>query len=132
MGWDRRVSWKPGEVMPSLEELRLTLEGYLGDLGVIETLGHHNSMQALFIANYRDGGNCVGSFPFHHVTSVPEDFRSAQQRHFVSRERWFEVTLDDEEVVITTRQQDEFTNVVATGYATLVARFWHGELDPGG
>jgi hypothetical protein len=45
------------------------------------------------------------------------------------RPRWFEVPIGDDNIDVITRDSDDYTNVVATGFARLVARAWHGEVE---
>ncbi len=133
MGWDRYITWEgleEGRDKPSIENLALVLQDYLGDLGQIDNMGQENSLYATLMVGPKS--ESYGSFPFHRMASLDKDFREAQQRHLMSRERWFEVHRDDDYVTITTRQQDELTNNIATGFAQLVARFWKGQLDLGG
>jgi len=43
--------------------------------------------------------------------------------------RWIELYYDAEQFDVITRQQDEFTNVIARGIADMFARFWNGKVD---
>lgn len=122
MGLDRFVLFK-GE-KPTLEQLRLILEDYLGGLGTID---------------YQDGCWFVSfpgkpSFPFKR--SHPD---YAYMGGGLNNERWFEVyigSLDQEKgenmgpnVDIITRMQDELTNNIAAGFAKLLRRFYKAESD---
>lgn len=42
------------------------------------------------------------------------------------RARWIEVWRGSDVVYVTTRQMDEYTNVLAKGIAAMIARFWDG------
>ena len=118
MSVDRFVYFK--ERKPTKIELSSVLQDYLSDV----------------YSKFTDDGSRMivklpgaPSFPFKRVVKNP-----VPEAH---TERWFEVyyaSLDgriDCCIDVITRQTDEFTDVVATGFATLVARYWRGEIQDG-
>lgn len=123
MGLDRYVIFK--EEKPTLDQLKLILEDYLGGLGTID---------------YKEGCWFVNfpgkpSFPFKR--SHPDHGWAGAGLH---DERWFEVyvaSLEQEPgedsfgpcVDIITRFQDEIINNIAAGFATLLKRFYKATSD---
>lgn len=97
--------------MPKLADVGFALEDYLG-----------NAAESVEWSRDRWIATLKGthSHPFRRV---------ANQRHNGSMMRWFEVHVGNNNLDIITRQQDELTNVVAQGFAELVARYWHGRLE---
>ncbi len=109
MALDRFVYW--GSEVPTKEIIYQTLQCYLG-MAVDEISIDDNRMTAVLVG--------APSFPFRHIKGY-EDFAAASEIH---DERWFEVYYDSKYVDIITRMADEYTNVVADGFAALCARFW--------
>ncbi len=122
MGLDRFVLFK--DEKPTLEELKLILEDYLGGLGTID---------------YQEGCWFVTfpgkpSFPFKR--SHPDYAWAGASLH---DERWFEVhvcSLDQKpeenmgpNVDIITRFQDELVGNIADGFANLLRRFYKAKSD---
>jgi len=122
MGLDRFVLFQNEK--PTLEELKLILEDYLGGLGNID---------------YQEGCWFVTfpgkpSFPFKR--SHPDHAWAGASLH---DERWFEVyvgSLDQEHgenmgpnVDIITRFQDELVGNIADGFAKLLRRFYKAKSD---
>jgi len=68
------------------------------------------------------------SFPFVEIVGY-----SPRPREIA--ERWIEVYVGKRSKVgnldVITRQQDEYTNVLADGLARMFARYWEGKLDDG-
>lgn len=116
MGIDRFVRFKRGK-RPSKRHLVLVLEDYLGGAAnKIDTDDRHR------ILVWLEGRP---SFPFRRIPKMRE-YACASEVHL---ERWFEVYISASYIDIITRQTDEYTNVVAEGFADLCARFWQGKRD---
>lgn len=122
MGFDRFVLFDKEK--PTLEELKLILEDYLGGLGAID---------------YQEGCWFVTfpgtpSFPFKR--SHPDYAYMGAGLH---SERWFEVyvgSLDQKpgeamgpNVDVITRMQDELVGNIADGFAKLLRRFYKAKSD---
>lgn len=114
MALDRFIYFKKGKT-PSLETIRDTLEDYLG--GALEKL----DVQDRIFATLRG----KPSFPLKRIPEMAK-YAEASEQH---EERWFEVCRTDTSIDVITRMTDEYTNVVADGFAALVARFWKGKRD---
>lgn len=115
MAIDRFVRWKTER--PSFEDVQTVLEDFLGDVLVkLDVDGKHISAKI------------VGkpSFPFRRIHG-DEFLAPMTEQH---SERWLEVHVDKAYVDVITRITDEFTNVVAEGFAALCARRWRGKRDP--
>lgn len=97
--------------MPSREALGKVLKNYVSDVGKVRW-----DKDRFFVI-------LPGKpkFPFQHIYPRP--------RGCYHNERWFEVWLGKRCVDVITRQTDDFTNVVAAGYADIVARFWDGKRE---
>jgi hypothetical protein len=63
------------------------------------------------------------SYPFRRHKGF-EKYAPAVEQH---EERWFEVYVEKHQIDVITRQTDEYTNVVAEGFAALCRRCWHGK-----
>lgn len=115
MAIDRFIHWRKRR--PSKIQIQRVLEDYLGD-----------AMVRLFV----DGGRITvllhgkPSFPFKRLREMGK-YREGQEAH---DERWFEVYCTNTNIDVITRMTDEYTNVVAEGFAVLCARFWEGKRDP--
>lgn len=102
---------------PTVDELKHILEDYIKDLGSIS----YSSNESVWFVKLPG----KPSFPFK--TIYPE------MGHQVHEERWFEVWVGALDVAnnidVLTRQADELTNVIAEGYAKIVARFFEAEIE---
>lgn len=113
MSLDRYVHWN--EKKPTREEVQHVLEDYLGGP---ETADVRQEQETWWTCG-------LPGKPTHPFARTP----NAPQVTPEHQERWFEVTYDDDRLTITTRAADEFTNVVAEGFAKLCARFWQGRFE---
>lgn len=110
MSLDRIVCWQ--EKKPTKQILGDTLEDYIGEAGKVEWID--------------DRWYCT----FPGKPSSPFRRMLPQTQIFLRNdERWFEVFINSESVDIITRSADEFTNVVAKGFAELLVRFWEARLE---
>ena len=110
MARDLFVYWQDDK--PSQEVLGLVLRNYLGEIGEIE---FKNSTWFCTLPGKR-------THPFKNVPGFA-------QKACVdgAEERWFEVFWHDDEINaidIITRQQDDFTNAVAVGFAEICVLSW--------
>jgi hypothetical protein len=108
MACDRFVYWRGEKKRPSKVAIRKALIGYIGGAGKVYWKANR------FFA-YPPG---VPSDPFPGLGPPVQDTR------------WFEVYLHEDAIDVITRMADEFTMVVAEGFAALCARYWQGERDP--
>ena len=121
MAYDRFVHFKKGQV-PSKQVVQYLLEDYLGDF---------------LIKNEWGGGRwtatLVGhtSWPFRRIAEFQGTARSAHWTSEESKqeERWLEVFIAKDNIDVITRQTDEVTNIIADGFARLLARAWNGRLE---
>jgi hypothetical protein len=69
-------------------------------------------------------------YPFYHEDPMPRQYNKIKM--FPQELRWFEIWIEFDkiniikEICIKTRMQDEFTHVVANGYANICKRKWKG------
>lgn len=118
MGIDRFVRWHKNSTIPSLEDLKVVLEDYLGEAAKsVEYDKEGGRFYAILVGKPR--------FPFRRIKDFENWAPASEQRD----DRFFEVYVDSKYIDIITRQTDEFTNVVAQGFADLAARFWKGKKD---
>jgi hypothetical protein len=112
MANDRFVRW--GKTRPSRIQLRAMLEGYVGGSGSVTQEG-----ERLF-------ASLPGkpSSPFRGLEGFDNIVASQTQRE----ERFFEVFVDKKYADVITRQTDPLTNAVADGFASLICRFFNGEM----
>lgn len=112
MAIDRFVRWLVER--PTMSLLRMTLEDYLG-----------NALFDLHIDGKRITARLIGkpSFPFRRHVGYKKMTAASEQRE----ERFFEVYVEKDHIDVITRQTDEFTNVVAAGFAELCRRRWQGK-----
>src|SRR5688500_14158784 len=111
--------WKPDE-RPTAAEVRTVLTDYLGGCGAV-VAGRPRFDEDLVV--YLPG---VPTHPFRSKSQVLA--ASPPPRP----ERAFEVLWLDDHLDVVVRQQDEFTLVVADGFARLVCRYWKARFDDGG
>lgn len=114
MGIDRFVKWK--KTKPSLKSVMAVLRDYLGE-GAVRITADEHRITALLVGK--------PSYPFKSVKAYAK-YREASETH---DERWIEVYVTKKNIDVITRQTDEYTNVVAEGFAVLAARFWGGERE---
>jgi len=95
---------------PTLDELKNILEDYIEGIGSI-SYSHNGSVWFVKLPG-------KPSFPFKRI--------HPDMDNQVHEERWFEVWLGSlpDNIDVITRQADELTNVIAEGYAKIVARFF--------
>jgi hypothetical protein len=116
MACDRFVYWKDNKKAPTLKDVQVVLEDYVGGAGMVKL--HEGRLYAVFHGK--------PSYPFRRVKGY-EEMRHAAEQH---DERWMEVFVDKDNLDVITRQTDEFTGAVAEGFAQLAARFWDGTHGP--
>lgn len=114
MGLDRFVYWS--KTRPSLPVIRKVLEDYLD--AALKELHVDGSLITVLLHG-------KPSFPFKRIRKAAK-FRGASEAH---PERWFEAYCTYSYVDVITRMTDEYTNVVAEGFAALAARFWKGRRE---
>lgn len=113
MAIDRFVHWHNEH--PDFETLKKTLEDYIGTAGTVTVDGPR--MTAVIAGR--------PTYPFKRHEGF-EKYAAAVEQH---EQRWFEVFVTKKNIDVITRQTDEFTNVVASGFAELCRRCWHGKLE---
>jgi len=124
MAHDRFVRWKNRR--PSDADLRDVLTDYLGGCGAeIEEQAQPESPHPWFFITLPG----KPTFPFGRLAEMVGSPRAEAMTECT--ERWFEVFVADDYVDVITRRGDEFTSVVARGFAALCARFWGGEMEEG-
>lgn len=114
MGIDRFVTWK--KTRPSLKTVKAVLRDYLGGAATEITDDKHR-ITALLVGK--------PSFPFKSIKAQAK-YREVREIH---DERWIEVYVSKGGIDVITRMTDEYTNVLAEGFAVLAARFWGGKRD---
>jgi hypothetical protein len=115
MAIDRFVNWK--KKGPSLARVKAVLRDYLGE-GAVKITADEHRITALLVGK--------PSYPFKSIKAYSK-YREATEVH---DERWIEVYVTKGNIDVITRMTDEYTNVVAEGFAVLAARFWNGEREP--
>lgn len=128
MALDRFVRWPPGHGRPTQAEIGEVLVDYLSGLAT-----HVEWSRDRFIATLHG----PVSFPFAQAgpsgvsRSLRASWRAQAQEADRRGGRWFEVWLDPDGscLDVITRQTDDATNVLAKGFAELVARGWGGTLE---
>jgi hypothetical protein len=120
MGIDRFVYWKK-KLGPSLKETKATLEDYLGGAALSVTIDVVNDPNRIIALLHGKP-----SFPFRRNKEVGKSREMTEQHD----ERWLEVYWTKGSIDVITRMTDEYTNVVAEGFAALCARFWQGWREP--
>lgn len=120
MAIDRFVYFKHRKG-PKIQDLKTVLEDYLGSAGIyVEFAVHDKDCRIMAMLPGKP------NFPFKRIKGY-EDMGRPCECH---QERWFEVYWhSSRKIDVITRQTDEFTNVVAQGFAELCARFWKGEVE---
>ncbi len=111
MAIDRFLKWK--DKVPSIKEVAIILEDYLGKGAKVE------------LQDKRIFGTVPGtpSFPFKRVVEgMGKEFND-------QNERWIEIYMDEKDIDIITRGQDEFTNNVAQGFYELIKRFYQTDKE---
>jgi hypothetical protein len=114
MSLDRFVYFP--ERRPTRQQVRSILADYLAGAGVIDSSDNERLIVGL-----------VGlpSYPFKSLDNC------AAGMYEEHNGRWLEVFIgldaNDKYIDIITRTQDEFTNVVAEGFAALMCRYFEGE-----
>ena len=137
MALDRFVNFK--DKKPTVRQLKILLEDYLNGAGEIDYSKVNQKTLYVVLPG-------KPSFPFRRM----EPKLKAHQTLFDEvKERWFEVCFvslnqshqikkdkDSGEkykigpnIDVITRLADEYTNIVAAGFAELVARYYQAELD---
>jgi hypothetical protein len=113
MGVDRFVYWRNEH--PTFDEIKMTFEDYLGGACV-----------RMHVDGPRITALLSGAprYPFRRHKGF-EKYAEAVEVHV---ERWIEVFVSKNNIDVITRQTDEFTNVVAQGFAELCRRCWHGKF----
>ncbi len=119
MAIDHFVYWKKGKRKPSIAELKLLIEDYLGSVAVkiVES-------ETDFIVTLAG----QSSDPWKRLKGWETMAEAAKERG--KRKRWFEVDFQQGRGIdVITRQPDEFTENVASGFAKLVARLFEGKVE---
>lgn len=120
MAIDRFIHWKRRKG-PTVKVVQHTLEDYLGEVALrVEAVVHKDGS-----AHIRALLKGKPSFPFKRIPEM-RNYHEGQEMH---DERWLEVYWTRRSIDIITRFTDEFTMVVAEGFADLAARFWEGKRD---
>ena len=121
MSCDRVVRWKSER--PSTKEIRMMCEDFLGGACVsIQPLGSNTDE---VLGSYTCLLHGEPKSPFRRMKKFPVHARMRE----VHNERWFEVTVMKDCVYVTTRMADEYTNVVAAGFAELLRRSYQASVD---
>jgi len=114
MALDRFVRWRKDR--PLFDDIKKALEDYLGD-ACTKVVTDDSVIFATLVGKPR----C----PFRRL-GEGDVVKAMEQRD----ERFLEVYVSKKYIDVITRQTDEFTNVVAEGFAQLCARYWQGKRDP--
>lgn len=114
MGIDRFVYWNKRR--PTKLEIQQVLEDYLGTV-----------LTNIYVEGPRITVLLQGKprFPFRRIAEMAS-YTEAQEQH---DRRAIEVYWTNKSIDVITRMTDEFTNVVAEGFAALAARFWEGKRE---
>lgn len=123
MAHDRFVRWR--DRRPSDADLLVVLEDYLGGGAEVENTPQRVSGRPWWSVTLP--GRPM--FPLGRLEEMRGSPRTAAVAEV--RERGFEVFVADDHVDVITRHGDEFTAVVAGGFAALCARTWGGALEEG-
>jgi len=118
MAQDRFVYWKKKK--PTVKELRCLLEDYLGGAmaQIQDTVaGSRNPWWAIKLAGRP-------SAPWRRV----KGYKNLAACMEMQKERWFEVCVSSNSIDVMTRLGDEYTSVVAEGFASLVARMYETKV----
>lgn len=118
MAIDRFIYWKRRGPRPSVSDVRTVLQDYLGDAASKVAVKDRTRVIAELRGDPR--------FPFRRMPGYEGDARSSE----LHGHRWIEVYVAADNIDVITRMADEYTNVVADGFATLAARFWEGKREP--
>jgi hypothetical protein len=124
MARDRFICFK--KTIPTKDQLKMILEDYLGGLAVVE----YDDML--------EDGNNVKNYWFVKLPGKPSFPFASKINPLCPADRWFEVYVgqlnQDKEVAygpnidVMTRGADELTNVIADGYANLIARYFDADI----
>lgn len=119
MAYDRFITWPDNSQRPSPEEVEKALRRYIHLGGTVSK---------------RDGSWLDAVLPGEprYVFKDWADEEALKRGGNKGGERWFEVFVPTNltsTYSIITRTADEFTNAVADGFASLVARRWDGKWD---
>lgn len=109
MSHDVFVRWQ--KEVPAREEIKIILSNYISDGAKLE-----DSKDRLFVV--LPGKPCS---PMQHKYPRPVDA--------YHNERFFEVFFHEDCIDVITRFADEFTNVVARGFAECCARNLNGKIE---
>ena len=120
MACDRFVYFEKGKV-PPLEDIGKVLEDYLGAVLSLNRCAGDRFMVHL---------QGIQSWPFRRVADPDSEMAKANREEAKHEHgRWIEVVFGDDNIDVLTRRQDELVNNIASGFAKLVARYWHGRLE---
>ncbi len=109
MSFDRFVYFEKSA--PTQEDIQKVLGNFLGGVGTIEW-----KRDRFFVALPGTPTLASAGFP----EAIPYGMRP--------EERWIEVWYKDNGLDVITRDQDDFTNALASALAEIFARFWKGKV----
>lgn len=116
------------DVMPSREEVRMIFEDYLRGIATEVKETQKDFRMVAFLHG-------TESHPFQRIN----DMAKRRQEAYANEPRAIEVFFHYDEaqtgphpaIDVITRQGDEVTSVLATGFAQLMARYFNGRLEMG-
>ncbi len=121
---DISIDFKQSKRPITISELDRVLRNYLGKAGKVRCEKSGFPTKPVWFCTLPG----PGSFPLKGLKGV---YNGQCTMH--EDGRWFEVWWNcggSDQMVITTRAQDEFTMDIAQGFAKLCARFWGGTIGP--
>lgn len=121
MGFDRFVNWTT--TTPTFEEIRWVLEDYLGEAGIVTFEADADVPKEWLWITLRG----APSYPLKRV--APEHAHVAAFAEMMHDPRTFEIFVGEDHISVITRMSDEYTKVVAEGFANLAARWWKGRRE---
>lgn len=119
MALDRFVYFRRAK-KPTKKELRLVLDDFFGG-ATTEIKWDRDRFFVTLVGRHTNA--------LRRMEDVPDFVRREPDPGFEGRH--LEVWIGSDCIDVMTRQADEFTNALAEGFAKLVARFWHGDLEQG-
>lgn len=104
MSQDRFIYWLDGS-QPYAQEIQWVIEDFFNGSAIIKW-----DTDRFFI-----NLNGVPKHPLSRIIKLPESIQT---------QRWIEVWIGAKCLSVLTRQQDEYTNVLADGLAEVFIRYW--------
>jgi hypothetical protein len=127
MAVDRFINWE--KRIPAKSSIRFVLEDYLGDAAEEITYGtlKNGKSKSKDMEFWSIKLRGKPQFPFKRLPEFKKRKGPAigMEPH---KERWFEVVWTPDGIDVITRLSDEYTSVVANGFAAMCARYWQTKV----